>query len=128
MADVVCTSAGCSQGRALVSQMWDTFNNLVATYPNFKADNFHASAQSIQDALDGAISWYSDWIPFNSSCCTAQDIGAQAAALTNQMLQSVGAPALPAPPAATDWGSVIVFVGVVAAVIYFGPEIKRALR
>lgn len=124
----VCTTPMCKSGRAAVAKMWYTFNYLKANYQNFNAAGFEPTCKSIQAALDSVDSWYADFIPFNPTCCTIDDIGRQADTITNQMLASVGGVTIPEPPPGTDWTSVIVFGGVVLLLVAYAPQIKAALK
>jgi len=124
---LVCTSVGCTEGRAAVARMLATFADLQANYPAFKASSFAAPVQTIKDSLDAEDSWYATWIPFNPTCCVIADLGVQADALTNQMLNSVGASPLPELPAPTDWASVVLIGGVILLLVVYSPTIKKAL-
>lgn len=117
----------CSDGRAAVVEMWRAFNYLSEIYPDFHSGAFRPSCEAIQAALDANDSWYADWIPFNPTCCTIAGIGEQAEVLTTQMLASVGAATLPAPPKGTDWASLVVIGGLLAIALVYSPQIKAAL-
>lgn len=124
----VCTTPMCTDGRAAVVEMEYTFGYLKQNYPTFAAEFFAPAVASTRASLDAVDSFYADWIPFNPTCCTIEEIGAGADVLTNQMLQSVGASAVPHPPAGgTDWLSVAIIGGLALVAVAYAPQIKAAL-
>ena len=123
----VCTSVMCEDGRRKVSEMWATYDYLLANYPAFNSSQFLPAATTLQQSLEAIDSWYATWIPFNPVCCSIDDIGNQAAQLTNTMLTSVGAARVPSPPPATNWGNVIVIAGIVLIAAIYSPQIKKAM-
>lgn len=129
MADY-CTTVLCKDGRAKVAAMFHTLNYLTANAPGFIASAYAPPASNIQASLDAVDSWYADLIPFNPTCCTIDDIGRRADALTNQMLSSVGATSVdvPPPPVETDWTKVVLLGGVIFVLVAYAPQIKAALK
>lgn len=125
---IVCTTVMCHDGRRKVSEMWAAFNYLSENYSNFDRARFLPTCNTLQQSLDAVDSWYATWIPFNPVCCSVDDIGNQAITVTNNMLASVGAESVPLPPpGATDWGSVIMFAGLVALAVVYSPQIKKVV-
>ena len=123
-----CTASMCGDAKALMDQMWEVYNNLVATYSNFDANTFLPAATSIQKSYDDNYHWYDWWIGFNPACCTMYAIGEQARSLTSKMLASVGAADIPAPPSGnnTDWFSVLVVGGAIVLLVVYSPQLKKA--
>jgi hypothetical protein len=91
MADIACTSAMCAQGRVSVQQMRTTFDSLASSNSNFNRSYYEPTVISIEQAFHDNYSVFSEWVPFNPTCCAVQNIGQQADSLTHDMLQSVGA-------------------------------------
>lgn len=124
----VCTTPMCTDGRTAVVEMEHTFSYLKQNYPTFNQEYFGPAVASIRASLDAVDSIYADWIPFNPTCCTIEEIGSQADLLTNQMLQSVGASGVPAPPpAGTDWFSIALLGGLALVAIAYAPTIQTYL-
>jgi hypothetical protein len=122
---MICTTPMCTDGKASVDQMNATFNDLVATHPEFNASQFQPTVKSITDVFNATYSFYDPYIPFNPVCCTIADIGAQADALTNEMLASVGGAPIPGPSTQTDpLGMLLVIGGIIAAVMLIR-EVRR---
>lgn len=124
----VCTTPMCKDGRAAVERMNWTYQYLDDQYQNFNPATYQATVESIRSSLAAVDSWYADWIPFNPTCCTIADIGAQADVITNQMLASVGAANIPPPPPQTNWGTIVVVGGVVLLLVAYQPQIKRLFK
>jgi len=128
MSSNVCTTPMCKDGRAKVVQMEYTWSYLKDTEPSFNADGFQPTVQSLRASLDSVDSWYADLIPFNTTCCTIDEIGSQAETLTNQMLASVGAISVPPAPQPTDWSTLLLIGGAVVLLIVYSPQIKKVIR
>lgn len=100
MADLVCTTAMCSEGRASVQEMRKTFDTL-ATDENFPKAYFEPTVISLEQSFQANYSIFSEWIPFNPSCCAIKDIGAQADDLTTRMLAAAHAAGVTTGPGST---------------------------
>lgn len=98
--DIVCTTAMCSQGRASVQEMRNTFDTLSQN-PDFTKWYFEPTVISIEKAFQDSYSVFSEWIPFNPSCCAIKDIGAQADDLTIKMLAAAHAAGITTGPGST---------------------------
>src|SRR5262252_8383947 len=96
MADMICTSTMCADGRVSVQNMRSTFDSLVSN-TDFNRSYYEPTVLAIEKSFHDNYSVFSEWVPFNPSCCAVKDIGAQADEVTHQMLQSVGAEAPTAP-------------------------------
>lgn len=121
----VCTTTLCKDGRADVQAMWYTLNYLRENYTDFEYSRFQPTCQSIQQELNAVDSWYADLIPFNPTCCTIENIGLEAQAITSQMLTSVGAVGVPAPPPSTDWSTLVFVGGAILLLVVYSPQIKK---
>lgn len=129
MASTVCaTSLMCKKGRSAVEQMSHTFDYLRDNNQGFNAAAFEPTVRSIESEFNAIYSFYTEWIPFNPDCCTIEDIGINADAITNQMLASVGAAGVPPPPPQTDWGTVIIVGGVILLAVVYSPQVKRIIK
>jgi hypothetical protein len=129
LGQIACTTPMCSDGRAMVAQMWAVFNYLTANYQNFQPAQWQTQCQAIQASFDEVASFYDTWFPFNPVCCTELDIGHQAEALSRQMSSSVGLPDIPVPPpaAGTNWTTLLVVAGVITLAVVYSPQIKSAM-
>lgn len=125
---LTCTTVMCSEAKATMDQMWSIFNMLTSTYQNFDPAKWQPAVKGLQDSFDANSHWWDMFYPFNPACCTQRDIAGQALILTNQMLQSVGANIVPAPPPGTDWITLAVVVGGVLLLTVYAPQIKSAFK
>lgn len=119
----ICTTPMCSAGEASVSQMravWADYQGDV------RVQQFGPTVQAISDSFDSAYHVYDPYIPFNPVCCTVADIGAQADAITNQILSAVGAQPLPSPPdTSNNWDNAILVLGLGLLAVVIAPELRR---
>lgn len=104
-ANAICTTPDCDTGQASILQMDGVFQSLPA--------NLQYSFQSAHDSIMQAYNntWYTgiNWIPFNPSCCTIQDLGTQADALTVAMQTAMGqTPVHPLTPQGMSMSGLIV--------------------
>ena len=123
---IVCTSPQCKEAHALCDQMRYTLDNLASSYSDFNYAIYKPAVDAISEAESAKTHWYESLIPFNSDCCALDTIGAQAAALTNQMLASVGAVEVPKPPAGQDWTNLLLIGGAILLLAVYSPQIKKA--
>ncbi len=111
---IICTAAMCGAGDASINQMDAIFLSLPA--------NLQASFQSAHDTLMSSYNTlansYWDYVPFNTHCCTQQQMGQQADVLTCQMQTANGQSCLPAGPGSQSSGISITTMIVLGAVGY----------
>lgn len=86
MSDYVATTVDCDNGQASVTQMDSVFQAAPA--------NIQTQFRQQHDAIMSTYNstWYTgiDLIPFNPACGTMQQLGQEADALANQILQAQG--------------------------------------
>lgn len=91
MADLFCTTAMCARGRTSVNEMQNMYDTLSSDYTDFDRNRFAPTVSGIKKSFDDAYSVFSEYVPFNPTCCTIAELGKQADTVTSQMLQSVSA-------------------------------------
>lgn len=126
MSSQFCTTVMCSEGKAKVQQMRITYENLKNN-PSFNTNRFADTVNSIEESFDAEYTMFSEWIPFNSACCTIGDIGEQAAIITNQMLQSVGSTTVPTAPKPPDTLGSLATIGIVVAGLVLFSNVKTLI-
>lgn len=134
MASVLCSTPMCAQGRTSVQEMRNMFDTLVSAYTDFDRSRFEPTVVGIERSFNDAYSVFSEYVPFNPTCCTIQQIGAQADSVTAQMLKSVSAvsPSVPGPATASpgfslpDFSSMgtgaFLALAVVAVLMFYKPR------
>jgi len=120
---IMCTTTMCANAKVQLAQMQETYKN-YANDGAFVA-RFKPSVDSIQQAFDDNYSVFSEWIPFNPTCCALQDIGNQAEDMNNQMLSYVGAAPITPTPKPMDINSLLLVGGVIVGLIVLAPYIPR---
>jgi hypothetical protein len=96
----ICTDANCDHGKASVEQMDSVYQSLS---PDLQS-KFKSSHDAIMASLNANWDWYTNWIPFNATCCTICAIGVQADTLTQQMQTAAGQQPLDTGPS-TGYGN-----------------------
>jgi hypothetical protein len=106
----VCTTPMCDSGSASVSQMDALYQQLG------QPSQYQQAHDAIMASYNQSYSWYSDLIPFNPDCCTLQQIGQQADALSSQMSGGT----IGAGPSTQGQGMSLTTILVLGAALYLG--------
>jgi hypothetical protein len=110
----VCTTPMCDSGAASVAAMDSLFQSLGSP------SQFQSQHDQIMGAFNQTYSWYSGLIPFNPNCCSVQQIGQQADALTVAMGGASNGPATQAQGMSITSILLLVGVGYLALVYLAG--------